>query len=250
MRRPPRTALRRALVIPACLAMAGATLAGCALDAGSAAVDQFKASLSGTPGVLAVSGGAHNDLPFTGTMEPEMLLDREADDATLQAATRKALAFRPAANAGVRIEDLHLQLGGVLDRADAAVPADPAAGSVVAVRVPWGKPADATLHAMIEVAAMPDVAAYLDDRIHTGRDANAELVTRRADTACTTLASVAAAFGREPNTIMVSALVPPTMSLPSAGQTTRVPDPPPSTGHDATRIPIPPADTTTFVRCG
>jgi hypothetical protein len=206
MRRSGVAQPRRILTTAAGLALLGAALTGCAVNAGSGAVQQFKTYMAGTPGVLAAAGGAHNDLPFAGSAQPEVLLDPTAAPATLEAAVHKALSFRTAAGTGADLKALYLQLGGDL-QGDAGL-VGTSTPTTVGVEVPWGKPADATLQAMIAVAAMPDVAAYRDDPIREAvsrPNPNAQLVARDARTACSTLAAVGAAFGRAPGSITVRA---------------------------------------------
>jgi hypothetical protein len=182
--RPARRAFARPLAA-AVAAVLAAGLAGCSVNAGSAASNRFEAAMQGLDGVMLADGQLTNPLPFWGSGTLVVWLDPDADRDALVAAVDRAMRFDPGANVAVDAVLVgvgHGSFSEVTQRYDDSIDIEFARGS----------DADRVVDLLLELDRLPEV-----DSLHLDRWGTTLYLGEDADP-CLTVAAVAEQLGSGP----------------------------------------------------
>lgn len=154
--------------------LAAPLLGGCALNAGSAANEEFAEHMAGVEGFVEADADVSNTFPFAGTGTADLWIDASVPVETLVEGVEHAMSFSPGFGVNAKITDVYLATGW-------GVPADPEDdfSSSASIKLEWDTPPAPAIDSLLALRQMPELRAVEVEAPH-----HAELTVLAGADAC------------------------------------------------------------------
>jgi hypothetical protein len=165
--------VRRRTLGAAAVVLVAPLLGGCALNAGSAANEEFAEHMEGVEGFVEADADVSNTFPFAGTGTADLWIDASAPVETLVEGVEHAMSFSPGFGVNAKITDVYLSTGWGVP----AAPEDDFSSSA-SIKLEWGTPPAPAIDSLLALRQMPEIRGvavrspgYVELSVLAGADA-------------------------------------------------------------------------------